>query len=523
MALGIGIASVLMFVGTGSAVIPEIANSWVTGTNGPNFVLINALLLNIALLIFGMRRYRDLLREVETRRQAESRAKELAETDPLTGCLNRRTLIPAIDGKLAEGNPLAILVCDLDKFKQINDLYGHKAGDFILGRAAERIRCCLPEGALLARIGGDEFVVVLPCDPNAAQATDRIVDRIIEATRREYDFEGQILRVTTSIGIAECREMPTDTDASTLMHRADIAMYHAKQSGKNRSCTFEHSMEQELLARGKLENGIRAGIECGEFVPYYEQQIDLETGRLVGFEMLARWKSPDMGLVNPTVFIPIAEEINVISEISEQLIAQALQDAMEWDPSLSLSVNISPMQLRDPWFSHRLLKLLLQNRFPAQRLEIEITESCLVENLTQVRGLIDSLKNQGVRVSLDDFGAGYSSLNQLRTLPFDSLKIDRNFVCDLRDQDGDGRLIDAIVSIGRGLDIPIVAEGIECTEVLELLRQKGQMKGQGYLYGRPTDADTVRRQLREQGLLQTGIDVSDEEMPAAQPRQQAAS
>jgi EAL domain-containing protein (putative c-di-GMP-specific phosphodiesterase class I) len=278
-------------------------------------------------------------------------------------------------------------------------------------------------------------------------------------------------------------------------------MYHAKKSGRNRYFWFEPQMETELRFRAELETGIRRGIPAGEFVPYYEQQVILETGELVGFEMLARWNSPQFGLVNPETFIPIAEEIDVIGELSESLIRQAIRDAKEWDPRLTLSVNISPVQLRDPWFAQKLLKILVDGGFPPNRLEIEITENCLHENIGAVRTIITSLKNQGIRISLDDFGTGYASLSQLRTLPFDRLKIDRSFVAELAEDGISNELVEAIVSLGRGLSLPVTAEGVETPAILEALQNMGQLKGQGYLYGKPEDAEATRRRLAGRQLL----------------------
>jgi predicted signal transduction protein with EAL and GGDEF domain len=280
-----------------------------------------------------------------------------------------------------------------------------------------------------------------------------------------------------------------------LIHWADIAMYHAKKNGRDRHAWFEPQMERELRVRNALESGQRRGIGSGEFVPYYEQQIDIQTGKLVGFEMLARWKSPEFGIVSPEMFIPLAEELGVIGELSETLIRKALEDAKGWDPELTLSVNISPVQLRDPWFAQKLLRLLTETGFPPQRFEIEITESCLHENVAVVRSIITSLKNQGVKVSLDDFGTGYSSLAQLRALPFDRLKIDRSFVSELATEGANSELVAAIVSLGRGLGLPIVAEGIENSEALEVLQKLGDIKGQGYHYGRPEDAEATLERL----------------------------
>lgn len=260
-------------------------------------------------------------------------------------------------------------------------------------------------------------------------------------------------------------------------------------------------MENELRLRNELESAIRRGVLQGKFVPFYEQQIDLETGELAGFEMLARWKSPIYGLVSPDVFIPIAEEMDMISELSECLIRQALQDAKAWNPRLSLSVNISPLQMRDPWFAQRLLNLLIESGFPAQRLEIEITESCLHKNIAAVRTIVSSLKNQGIRICLDDFGTGYSSLAQLRSLPFDRLKIDRSFVAKMSKEAGTTNLVEAIISLGKGLSLPVTAEGIEDSCALEALRKLGELKGQGYLYGQPEDAVTTRKRLEGMNLL----------------------
>jgi diguanylate cyclase (GGDEF)-like protein len=512
VALGIAIAAIIMFVGTGSAVLPQIIRQWTTGSaNAPDMVLNNALLLNIALIIFGWRRYRELRTEIDTRREAEERARELAEIDPLTGCHNRRSATHETDRAIAkaqrESKAVAFIMVDLDNFKQVNDLNGHQAGDDVLIRAAERMRSLLPRDALLARLGGDEFAVVYPYDRNSPDHVEQFVSRLIDSVSAPMAIQGQQIEITMSIGVASGLSgrhgERSEVDAQVLMHQADIAMYHAKRQGKNRYYWFEETMENELRFRNQLETGIRHGIENGEFVPHYEQQVDISTGRLMGFEMLARWQSPRLGMVSPEIFIPVAEEIGVISELSEGLMRQAFSDAKDWDPSLTISVNISPVQLRDPWFSQKILKLLLECNFPPQRLDIEITESCLHENVGVVRSMITSLKNQGVKISLDDFGTGYSSLAQLRSLPFDRIKIDRSFVSELREADANSQIVAAIIALGAGLDMPITAEGIEDSTILESLKEMGEMKGQGYLYGRPESAADVRKRLEKEGLLVT--------------------
>ena len=500
--LGIAVAAILLFVGTGGTVMPRVVRSWMGLEAPPDMLLTNALLLNIALLIFGWRRYADLQREVVERRRAEHKARKLAETDPLTGCLNRRSGTPAFDKTIADaaesGREAAVLMVDLDNFKQINDHNGHQVGDAALVEIAERIKAALPAEGIVARIGGDEFACALPFDRGAHEQVDRLAEQLAKTVCAPFEHDDLRVEVTVSIGIAPSGERIDEDEvltAEVLLHRADVAMYHAKSRGRNRHLWFEPQMESELRFRNQLETGIRRGLQNGEFVPYYEQQIDLETGELVGFEMLARWKSPQLGTVSPDIFIPIVEQMGLIGELSEVLIRQAFEDAKWWDPALTLAVNISPIQLRDPWFAQKLLRLLAESGFPASRLEIEITESCLHENIGMVRSMITSLKNQGIRISLDDFGTGYSSLAQLRSLPFDRLKIDRSFVGELRNPENDGELVQAIIALGRGLGLPITAEGIEDEQVLATLRGMGQLKGQGYLYGLPEDGTMTRTRL----------------------------
>ncbi|GGD53335.1 putative bifunctional diguanylate cyclase/phosphodiesterase [Aurantiacibacter arachoides] len=513
VALGIAIAAVVLFVGTGGSVMPQVVRAWMGNGPAPDMVLTNALLLNIALVIFGWRRYNDLHREVGERRLAEERARELAERDPLTGCLNRRSGPPAIEALREKatrlGQEVAIMLIDLDNFKQINDLNGHQAGDRVLTTIADRITAHLPADALVIRIGGDEFACAVPFHYHARDWVDRLTDGMIEKVSAPVDFDGVTIQATISVGMAHTGGEAAAADpvsADRLIHRADIAMYHAKKRGRNRSFWFEPQMEDELRFRNELETGIREGLRNDEFQPYYEQQIDLETGTLVGFEMLARWHSPKYGVVSPEIFISIAEEIDVIGEMSEGLIRKALAHACEWHESLTLSVNISPLQLRDPWFAQKLLHLLVESGFPPARLEIEITESCLHENVGAVRAMVSSLKNQGIRISLDDFGTGYSSLSQLRSLPFDRLKIDRSFVSEIASDQADGELVRAIVSLGKGLSLPVTAEGIENGKVLDALKGMGEIKGQGYLYGRPENAEATRERLAGLGLLKSAHD-----------------
>lgn len=511
VALAIALAATICFAGIAAAVMPGVIRASLGLEPPPNLGLVSALLLNIALILLGWRRYRDLQQEVRQRRLAEAEALRMADIDPLTGCLNRRSGMPAIAAlradAAAQGQAVAVLMIDFDNFKNINDMHGHRAGDAVLVELAGRIHALLPAGGVLVRIGGDEFACAIAFDGADRAGIDHFAASLIDAVSAPVETGDAIVKATISIGIASepaaCTSdgPPCEAECEAVVHQADIAMYHAKQSGRNRSVWFEPEMASRMRARQDLERGIREGIRAGQFVPYYEQQVDLESGAIVGFEMLARWHSPQFGEVSPEVFIPIAEELELIGELSENLIRQALADANQWDPKLTLSVNISPVQLRDPWFAQKLLKLLADSGFPPARLEIEITESCLHENVAMVRTIATALKNQGIQISLDDFGTGYSSLSQLRALPFDRIKIDRSFIRELPCGEEQNNLVRAIVSLGRGLSLPLTAEGVETEAVLDALRGMGPLKGQGYHYGHPESAEQTRLRLEGLGLL----------------------
>ncbi len=507
VALAVAMAAILMFVGNGGSALTQAIKAMAGTGLGPDRLLSSALYLNIALIIFGWRRYRELTGEVTERRRAEEHARQLAEVDPLTGCLNRRAIAEEINRLVAhaarQGEAVAAVMFDLDKFKQVNDVSSHAAGDALLVEAARRLRAGLPDDALLARVGGDEFACVVAFDPLQEERINRLVARLVDDVSKPVAFKGGEIETTISAGIA--RHDPGDgEDTQALLHRADIAMYHAKKQGRNQQCWFELSMETELRFRSELEEGIRRGVANGEFVPFYQKQVDLESGEIAGYEMLARWNSPTLGAVSPEIFVPIAEEIGLIGQISEQLIAQALDDARSWNPKLTLAVNISPVQLRDPWFAQKLLKKLVEANFPPSRLEIEVTESCLHGNIGLVRSLITSLQNQGVTVSLDDFGTGYSSLSQLRALPFDRIKIDRSFVSTINDSPESLTIIQSIINLGTGLGLPIVAEGIENEVVLARMRELGPLTGQGYFYGYPESAESTEAELAQLNLLLEG-------------------
>lgn len=516
LALGIALAAIIMLVGIGSNVVPAAIAALLGKGPAPDRLLLNAFLLNMALVLLGWLRYRELTEELASRRSAEQKARLLAETDALTGLLNRRSLSPAADKMFADaakrGEAVAIVMLDLDKFKQVNDCNGHAAGDALLIEAANRVTAILPPGSLLARIGGDEFACALPYSPSRPEAVDYLVERLIDAVARPVRFAETDIETTISAGIAG--HLPSSAeDARSVLHNADIAMYHAKKRGRNRHCWFNPEMEEETRFRTVMESAIRRGLENGEFVPFYQKQIDLHTGQLTGYEMLARWETAELGSVGPEQFIRVAEEIGLIDELSDQLIRKALNDARDWDPSLSLSINVSPYQLRNPWFAQKLLKLLVENNFPANRLEIEITEGALVENVGLVRTMITSLRNQGVRIILDDFGTAHSSLCRLRSVSFDRLKIDRSLIATMDHSIESAAIVKSIIALGEGLGLPITAEGIETPEMLARICSFGEVRGQGFLYGQPQTAENTRAELSALGLLNSAsADISKVEL-----------
>jgi len=513
MAGGITIAAILLFVGSGSTAMTSVVNALQGVAGGPDRILTTALLLNIALMLFGWRRYRDLAAEVVERTHAEERAQMLAAKDPLTGLLNRRSLNESGTELLAlaekQGKSVAMLMIDLDHFKTINDLHGHVAGDHLLRAAAEVIVKAIPPSAIAARLGGDEFSCAFLYDAANPGLVDGIAERIVTRLSQPFELDGIHAHVSASLGIAR-----SDSDCATvdaLMRRSDIAMYAAKKGGQNRFTWFDGSMERELQARNMIESGLRVGIPKGEIVPYYEQQIELETGRLIGFEVLARWEHPTRGVIMPDLFIPIAEECGLIADLSMSVMRQAFEDARGWDAELTISVNISPAQLRDPWLAQKIVKLLVESGFPPERLEIEITESSLFENLALAQSIIGSLKNQGIKLALDDFGTGYSSLAHLRALPFDRIKIDKSFVMSMDSNMESATIVDAITKLGGSLGLPVTAEGIEREAIQTRLRALGCNKGQGWHFGKPMHVAQVRTMLAEKHLLNPG-----REQPAAE-------
>lgn len=517
------VAAIALFVTIGGQVGAQTVRTLLGYGQGTDQIMVTALLLNIALILLTWRRTSALSDEIHVYRQAEVRAQHLAMTDPLTNLFNRR----AVKEKTTElsarasrrGKSVAFMMIDLDGFKKINDIYGHDSGDMLLREVADRMREVVPPSSIIARLGGDEFGICMMFEPEYPESVDHIAEDMVEALSKPVPMGDSAQTVTASIGISRPEH---DCDSiDMLMRRADIALYAAKKNGRNGYSWFENGMEVELRSRNSLEGDIRAAIPNDEFVPFFEQQIDLNTGELVGFEMLARWVSPVRGLISPDDFIPVAEETGMIGDLSMSIVRKALLEAKNWDPKLSVSINISPVQLKDPWLAQKIVKILVETGFPASRLEVEITESSLFKNLSLAQSIVSSLKNQGIRIALDDFGTGYSSLAHLRALPFDRIKIDRSFVSSMLENAESAAIVNAIAGLGASLQVPITAEGIEDEKIVAKLRNLGCSKGQGWLFGQPLSIDQTRNLLIHKNLLPHRhrlIAAQDTERPTEQSR-----
>ncbi|WP_010543283.1 putative bifunctional diguanylate cyclase/phosphodiesterase [Sphingomonas elodea] len=467
--------------------------------DAPDGWLIGAQLLNLALILLCCRR----LSARAVRARGTDRSQHFASRDPLTGFLNRHSLIQEGAAMFTRAQrrhqAMAMLVLDLDRFKAISDLHGHETGDLLIRYIAAEIVDALPPMALVGKLGVDEFACGFPFDPDDPAAVERIAERIVTRLAQPFEVDGIPLHTGCSLGIGR-----SDFDCpgvEALLRIADIAMHQAQKAGRNRFAWFDPAMERALQARSALESGLRVAVPHQEIVPYFEQQVDLASGRLHGFEVLARWEHPNHGMIPPDRFIPVAEETGLIGDLSLSIMRQAFHAARDWDPGISLSVNISPVQLRDAWLAQKIIKVLTETGFPASRLEVEVTESALFDNLALAQSIVGSLKNQGVRLALDDFGTGYSSLAHLRALPFDRIKIDKSFILSIHDSADSAAIVQAIVRLGESLNLPITAEGVEDAAIEERLRALGCAKAQGWHYGRPLSVAGARRLLAERRLI----------------------
>lgn len=410
--LSVLIAAVALLIWNGSTFFAQIN---IAGQQFSREIQIasTALTLNVALILFGWRRYADLQHEAELRADGERRAAILASTDAATGLYNRKGFADRGEELRAladqQGKLIVVISLQINRFKAVNDRHGYEAGDELLKHVANGLYEAAGREAIVARMSGDEFAICLALDREHVTDAEWIAEAILRAVTRPFTILERMMQVGAFAGLASAE--PNEIGIPGLLRRADIAMDRAKSGRVARPVWFDAGMERALLIQDEIEQGIRFGLEHGQFVPYFEPQIELETGKLIGFEVLARWDHPLSGIIEPDRFIPVAEEIGLIDALSEQVIRQALLQSVDWDPSMKISVNISPLQLADSWLAQRIVRILTETGFPAERLVVEITESSLFTDIDLARTIVTSLKNQGIRLALDDFGTGFSSLS----------------------------------------------------------------------------------------------------------------
>lgn len=422
-------------------------------------------------------------KDVTDEREANERLSYLAHHDPLTGVLNRARFGEIVDDSIASGATPAVIYIDLDRFKTVNDLYGHAAGDEVLVEAAQRIGAA--SSCPVARLGGDEFAVLV----NDHDAAARIARRTVDALARPFGLRDRGVGIGASAGVA-VHQQGHAGDNDLVLRNADLALYRAKSEGRNRWCFFETAMDDAARERRQIEADLRLALERGEIHVEYQPLADAASGKVVSFEALARWDHPRFGRIPPLVFIPIAEESGLMPDLGRFVLRSAANEAAGWSPELKVAVNLSPAQMEDDGIVAEIAAILEESGLPPRRLEVEVTEGVLIKDTMRGIRLLTGLRNLGVSVAMDDFGTGYSSLNYFRTFPFDKVKIDQAFIRDMGSNPQSLAIIQAVIRLGHGLDMPVVAEGVETAEQLARLRAEGCDIVQGYHIGRPALIDT---------------------------------
>jgi len=457
---------------------------------------------SLAFIVFGLRRMQDQQRELTLRLAAEQHATMLALQDPLTGLPNRRRFVEALAAvaRQRDGRD-AVIILDLDGFKPVNDVYGHASGDEALRTVAQRLKSLGDPRILAARLGGDEFALIVR-NIIALSEAERIAERVIAAIEIPIPVGGVEHHVEASLGVAEV-DRSSDV-AEEYMRRADIALYRAKEEHGSHYVFYDEAMDAERKHAIRLEKSLRAALSEGGIVPNYQPIVDLRTGEVLKFEALARWRDPILGEVPPAVFIPLAETRGLIAEVTEMMLRKACADALSWPASITLCVNLSAVLLQDKSFNLKLVKILSEKRFPAGRLELEITERALKAEYEVVRPFLENLRALGIRISLDDFGTGYSSLSRLRRLPFDDIKIDRSFVQSLDESPDRIAFVRTIMQLGRGLGMTVTAEGVEESAQVSSLIAEGCTLGQGFLFSEAIPAERIGALLATQQRARTG-------------------
>jgi diguanylate cyclase (GGDEF)-like protein len=447
----------------------------------------------------------------EEQKRLTQRFERLARFDTMTGLENRGAFQERLQTELANlpvtGEQLAVLWVDLDRFKEINDSLGHPTGDGVLCTVARQLSSIVEGRGSVARFGGDEFVLL--ARGSKPYFAEELAREVMRALAVPMTIEGASLQVTGSIGAAVAPGHGTGVDM--LLQHADMALYHAKANGRNDFCLFEDKMQEEFQQKRRLEAALKNAIEKGELEVYYQPIVDLKTKKVTCCEALLRWHHPELGMVSPAVFIPLAESTGLISPISHWVLYQACTTAAKWPEDVSIAVNMSPALLKDLHLSHMILSALYRSGLAARRLELEITESVLLEENAQSNSLIREFQRIGLKLSIDDFGTGYSSLTYLKKYRFDKIKIDTSFIADVTKSREARAIIHALVGLAAELDMEIVAEGIETETQLGYVTGAGCTAAQGFFLGRPMTESVISRRLEMQGR---GVEWTEADEPA---------
>jgi diguanylate cyclase (GGDEF)-like protein/PAS domain S-box-containing protein len=445
-------------------------------------------------------RFYGTARDVTERKEAEAFINFQAYHDLLTRLPNRALFTDRLSLAITQAargkQHLAVMFLDLDRFKVVNDTLGHAMGDILLQVVTQRLQHCLRKGDTLSRFGGDEFTLLLPAIKNSNDAR-RIAKKLINALKTPFQLGEHEVYVGVSIGIAVYPEAGTSMDQ--LIQNADIAMYHVKARGKDDFRFYSESMNIDTANRLSLERDLRLALDNNELRVHYQPQICAKSGRIVGLEALVRWQHPDLGLLYPKDFLPLAEETKLVAVLSEQVLISACRQVKSWilegNRDLRLAVNMSPIQVEHPEFVENLVNQLKNEEFPTNHLEIEITENVIMSDLEQISQKLRTLADHGIRIAIDDFGTGYSSLNYLRQLPIHTLKIDQSFVRGIGSGEDGACIVNAIVAMAHGLKLDIIAEGVETDAQLTYLKGLGCQQVQGFLYGPAQPPEAISKML----------------------------
>jgi len=441
--------------------------------------------------------------DITDQRRSEAKIAHMAHHDALTGLPNRTLLNQQLEqafNRAKRGEKVAAHFLDLDYFKNVNDTLGHAAGDKLLKMVAERLRAVARDADIIARMGGDEFAIL---QTDVAQPADAgcLARRVIDSISRPYEIDGQQVIIGTSVGISIG---PGDgQNPEALMRNADLALYRAKEDGRGAFRFFEPEMDAQMQERRTMEVDLRRALAAGQFELHYQPIVNLATNDISAFEALIRWRHPHKGLIAPNAFIPLAEEIGAIVPIGEWVIRQACTTAATWPRDVKVTVNLSPAQFRNPGLVQVVVGALAASGLPADRLELEITESILLQDNELTLNTLYQLRELGVMIAMDDFGTGYSSLSYLQSFPFDRIKIDRSFVKDIGDSVGSINIVRAVVAMAKGLGMATTAEGVETQEQRDSVQSEGCTEMQGFLFSKPLPADEIEKLYLERRRQRT--------------------